>query len=61
MNSVVDVPKNVTCEKISSSQMVNIGKQDIGTSFKSAHTACQSSTLTPPLNLIVKLTLGSNS
>ena len=61
MNSVLDFPKNITCEKLSSSHMVDIGEHDIGTSIKSAPTACQSSTSTHPLNLIVKLTLGSDS
>ena len=53
ITTVLGVPKNVTYKnlEISKFKMVNISKQDIGTSFKSAHTACQSSILAHALNL----------
>ena len=43
VDSVLGVPDGTLLAKIRAFKMVNISKQDVGTSFKSAHTACQSS------------------
>ena len=57
VGSVLGVQKIATCKNFSLSKLKlgNISKQDIGTSFKSEHTARQSSKLTHALNLIVKI------
>ena len=49
VGSAIGVPKNGTCKNYESSylKVINISKQDIVTSFKLAHDACQS----PALNL----------
>ena len=57
VGSVLSVRKVATSKNfpLSKLKLVNISKQDIGTSFKSEHTARQSLKLTHALNQFVKI------